>query len=97
MQIKLTLASTLLASTLIGGAALAGNTGEDMKDDMMNGHGMVRHTDQVVPAIPGASPRQELKDDIVYSGKTIESHGIPPVPAVAGADNHDDNGSMMHN
>jgi len=97
MNIKRTLATVLFSATLISGVAQAKNTTSDMAGDMMNGHGMVAHEEMVNPAPAGATPRQELKDDMMYSGKKVESHGTPPVPPVAGADNHDDSGSLMHN
>lgn len=97
MNIKRTLTTALFSAVLIGTAVQAKNTTSEMEGDMMNGHGMVAHEEMVNPAPVGATPRQELKDDMVYSGREIESHGQPPVPPVAGADNHDDSGSLMHN
>ncbi len=97
MNIKLTFATTLLSVALMSGIAVANNATNDLEGDMMYGHGFVPHMDERSPAKSGSAPRQELMDDMLYSGRKIESHGRPAAPPVAGADNHDDSDSMMHN
>ena len=88
--------SVLISGALFTGSAIASNSGQDVEEDMINGHGMV----EASPGEPYLYPNpiaNELQDDQL-SNPGFYAHGHPnqPVRAVAGADNHDDNGSILH-
>jgi len=90
------LTAALITSALFTGSAIASNYGQDVEEDMINGHGMVKASagEPYIYANPVANELQ----GVLLSNPSEYTHDDPmkSFNPVAARDNHDDNQSILH-
>ena len=88
--------TALMTGSLFTGAAMAGNSGQGVEDDMIYGHGMVKASpgEPYIYADPVANELQGVL--LSNPGEYTHEEPTPTAMAVAGADNHDDSDSILH-